>query len=135
MNTTAHTRHILLVEDHSDTGSVFKKQLEQAGYRVVLVTDGAAALMELINGNFDLVVADIGLPDMDGWDLFEQARVLVPGIAGIATSGYGMNSDVQRSEACGFFKQLVKPFPMSVMLHAIEDVLTRPLSAVNATLP
>lgn len=77
------------------------------------------------NGNMDLIVCDIGLPDGDGWQLMEIVRAR-HGVAGIAMSGFGSPSDLRRSTAAGFAIHLVKPFDPDELYTAIGNLMPLP---------
>lgn len=64
--------HILLVEDHDFIRGLFEKELEQAGYRVTVTTDGAEGLKEVQLDGFDLVVSNYRMPRMNGIELLEH---------------------------------------------------------------
>lgn len=62
---------------------------------------------ELVMENeYDLVVSDIGLPDGDGWQLLQELKQRRPSLRGIAMSGFGMSTDIQRSRDAGFSAHL-----------------------------
>lgn len=68
------TRRVLLVEDQPDLNRSLKTRLERAGTQVVSVHDGAAALQAFLHGSPDILVLDLGLPDVDGWDVLLRLR-------------------------------------------------------------
>jgi CheY-like chemotaxis protein len=67
----------------------------------------------------DVAVLDIGLPDMDGYELASHLAVLCPDCRLIALSGYGQEKDRERSRSAGFADHLVKPVDIAVLLEAI----------------
>ncbi len=76
------------------------------------------------NGQFDLVVSDIGLPDGSGLVFMAQLRDRYPSLRGIALSGYGMEDDIRRSQQAGFLLHLTKPINFSSLTKGIEQVLS-----------
>lgn len=66
--------HILLVEDHKQTARLVKHQLEKEGYLVTSVFNGEQALEEAHHKQFELIVLDVGLPDVSGFDVLRQLR-------------------------------------------------------------
>jgi PAS domain S-box-containing protein len=106
---------ILLVEDHIDTGRVMTRLLKAEGHDVIHVDTVAAALERARTHTFDLFVTDLGLPDGSGYDILAQLRPL----PGIALSGFGMESDLQRSRDAGFCAHLVKPINFPTLLQEI----------------
>ncbi len=99
---------ILVVEDHEDTRSTLQRLLERVGHRVSLAASAKQALSMAGDTEFDLVISDLGLPDMTGAQLMSELRDR-HGLRGIAVSGYGMEADVARSREAGFVHHLTKP--------------------------
>lgn len=66
---------ILLIEDEPKTGSYLQKGLSEAGFTVDLVRDGIDGLHLALTENPDMVVLDVMLPSMDGWQVLKQIRV------------------------------------------------------------
>jgi PAS domain S-box-containing protein len=99
---------ILLVEDHEDTRIVFQAILSQKGHTVESVATGEAALALAATRTFDLVISDLGLPDLSGTDLMTILRERYS-LRGIALSGYGMEEDIRKSKSAGFDHHLTKP--------------------------
>jgi CheY-like chemotaxis protein len=99
---------ILLVEDHKDTRLSIQRLLEIAGHKVLPAACSTQALQIAAANEIDLVVSDLGLPDLTGHELMAQLRTLY-GLHGIALSGYGMEEDVERSRVAGFLHHLTKP--------------------------
>lgn len=115
---------ILLVEDHLDTLRILTRLLDSHGGIVTAVQTMAAAESAARKvyeeaGKFDLVISDLGLPDGDGRDLMKKLHNLY-GMPGIALSGYGMEEDVEKSQAAGFREHLIKPVRLVDLLQAIE---------------
>ena len=116
------SRHrILVVDDTRAAGYVLGKLLETMGQQMHTVTDAAAALDRVRRERPDLVISDIGMPNMDGYELARRLRN-EPGMEGVllvALTGYGQDSDKQRAKEAGFDYHLVKP----VSLEALQDLL------------
>ncbi len=117
-------KRILLVEDHGPTRSALVVILNRRGYHVTGVGSGEEAIAEAALHPFDLILSDIGLPDMDGYAMMRQLKER-HGLSGIALTGYGMESDVAQSVEAGFVAHLTKP------VHV--DALDRTLRTVFAT--
>lgn len=100
---------IFLVEDHPDTLACVSRHLRNAGHEVETAQTFADALRDLPMQPRDLLLADLGLPDGDGWSLLDCLGDERPRFA-IAMSGYGSPADRARSLAAGFQEHLVKPF-------------------------
>src|SRR5580704_2148568 len=111
---------ILIVENHEATASFMSLFLKRAGHEVIVVPNAQAALGHDDLASFDVILSDIGLPDVNGWDLMKKLRPKTDAFA-IAMSGFGGEADVQRSLAAGYQHHLVKPFVPA----ALEDVLRK----------
>lgn len=115
------TRSILVVDDMRDAGYVLGKLLEGLGQQVQIVQDAGTALERARCERPDIVISDIGMPNMDGYELARRIRH-EPGLEGIvlvALTGYGQESDRQQVEEAGFDHHLVKP----ASLDALHDLL------------
>jgi signal transduction histidine kinase len=101
---------ILVVEDNADMREVLRKTLVGDGHRVEVADEGAAGLDLARSVRPDAVLVDIGLPDLDGYEVGRQIRaILGPSVGLIALTGYGQAQDRQRSQEAGFDAHLVKP--------------------------
>jgi DNA-binding response OmpR family regulator len=109
---------ILIVENHEVTAKFISLFLERSGHQVTIIPDGQTALSRDDLAKIDVILSDIGLPDMNGWDLMKQLRPRTRAYA-IAMSGFGDEADVQRSLESGYQYHLVKPFVPA----ALEEVL------------
>jgi PAS domain S-box-containing protein len=118
----AASRHILLVEDHADTRQCMQRLLEFRGHTVRSAEDAQSAI-ELSEGEeFDLLIADLGLPDRSGLELLGELRQRAPALPAIALSGFGLPNDVVNSKEAGFIAHFVKPVDLQ-KLHAAIDAL------------
>ncbi len=66
---------MLIVEDELKTGTYLKQGLLEAGYDVTLVNDGRQGLEHILRQHYDLIILDVMLPSMDGWDILQQMRM------------------------------------------------------------
>lgn len=122
---------ILLVEDNADTRTLIADSLTVAGYGVQTAGSGEAALEEMRESRPDILLVDIGLPGMDGYDLLRRAREL-PGmeeVTAFAVTGFGSEEDVRRSREAGFAGHFVKPVNVRVLDQRIREWLGRPSEA------
>lgn len=118
---------ILVVDDNVDAAQSMSMLLEMSGHEVTCAYDGAGALKTAFDFRPDVVVLDIGLPGMDGFEVARQMRA-DPRTAGctlIALTGYGRSEDRERSAMSGFDHHLVKPVDPNA-LEALLDALPRP---------
>lgn len=116
---------MLLIEDNPDTRMLMAESLEILGYAVVSAESGEAALEALTREPVDVVLADIGLPGMDGYEFLRQAQRM-PCMAGrpaFALTGYGQEKDVQRAREVGYAGHFVKPVDLDCLDQQIRKVL------------
>lgn len=119
--TSRRRLRILLVEDHGDTARIMKRLLMAEGHEVQAAGDVATALGLVGNeGQFDLLISDLGLPDGSGLDLMRAVRGRGLPLPGIALSGYGQEEDVRRSKDAGFTLHLTKPVEFQRLQEAAE---------------
>ena len=115
--------HILIIEDNRDSAESMRLLLDLLGHEVRVAHSGPGGLAAAKEWRPDVVLCDIGLPSMDGYETARQLRKL-PGmdkILLVAISGYGQETDVQRSKEAGIDDHFLKPIELS----KLEDVLAR----------
>jgi PAS domain S-box-containing protein len=102
---------VLLVEDNRDTALSLKMLLEMFGHEVATAYSGRAGVEAALRFHPDTVLCDLGLPEMDGYEVARALRAdpATAGVRLIAVSGYGQEEDRQRSREAGFDDHLVKP--------------------------
>lgn len=111
----------LLVEDHLATRISLARILERRGLEVETAGSLAEARTALRDGNFDLLISDIGLPDGSGHELMSELRERSQ-MRGIALSGYGMDTDIAQSREHGFSAHLTKPIDIRALDNAIAHL-------------
>jgi CheY-like chemotaxis protein len=116
-------RRVLVVEDDEDSALLLAETLGDHGYAVEVAHDGASAVEKAIEFNPEVAVLDVGLPDMDGYQLAQKLRQLqlAGGLRLIALTGYGGDEERKRSREAGFDVHLVKPIMPDVLAKAIES--------------
>lgn len=117
-------KHILLVEDDDLVRMLIQEVLEELGYRVQAEADAFAALEHLReNEHFDLLMSDVGLPDMDGRALVAAARQLRPTLPVLFASGYDereLLDEVRARDTQTRTESIVKPFDLPRLAILIE---------------
>jgi PAS domain S-box-containing protein len=111
----SHTRapgarkRLLVVDDNVDAAETIARLLRLAGYEAECVYDGPSALEAVERNRPDIVVLDIGLPGMDGYEVARRLRARFRRLPLIAVTGYGQDSDRKRSAQAGFDHHFTKP--------------------------
>jgi CheY-like chemotaxis protein len=118
---------ILVVDDETDSRNFTSFVIEQAGAQVVAVPCAIAALEAIQQMPFDLLISDIGMPDMDGYRLMRQIRQLPAAQSGqilaIALTAYAGDLDRQKVLEAGFQHHLSKPIEPDQLVEAIVHQL------------
>lgn len=114
---------ILIVDDNADSSFTLGMLLELKGYEVHTRNSGKSALESLSEVNPDIILLDIGMPEMDGYETCRLIRQhpLGSSLCVIALSGYGQGSDKQRSIDAGFNQHLTKPVDLEVLIETISN--------------
>jgi signal transduction histidine kinase/ActR/RegA family two-component response regulator len=122
---TERPLRVLVVDDNADTARGLSRLLRLAGHEASTAADGPSALGTARAGSYEVVLIDIGLPGMNGYELAAQLRregfesTLL-----IAISGYGQEQDIERSRASGIDHHMVKPVDIDALIALIAR--TRP---------
>ncbi|HEY5951403.1 MAG TPA: ATP-binding protein [Kofleriaceae bacterium] len=117
----AHHGRILIVDDNADIADVLRDYLSWKGFEVYVASDGASALEAAREVIPEVVLLDIGLPKVDGYEVARRLR-LDPRFANtrlIALTGYGQRSDRERASQSGFDEHLVKPPDFNELLRML----------------
>jgi CheY-like chemotaxis protein len=125
MNTqNAQTRTVLVVDDNVDSAESLAMLLRMSDCEVDVVYDGPSAIEAVKKNHPHLVLLDIGMPGMDGFEVAREIRKdkSLDDILLIALTGWGEDEDKKRSLNAGFDLHLVKP----VEFDAIESILKHP---------
>lgn len=116
--------NLLLVEDNVDLREVLTQALDLIGYTVTSCATGEEALAFLATHVPDCIIADIGLPGIDGYSLLRHVRSTpeLAKVPAIAASAYGQPSDVLRARHAGFDAHVVKPYDVDELSDRIEEL-------------
>jgi PAS domain S-box-containing protein len=111
------SRSILIVEDNDDARESLRLLLESLGHRVIEAGDGERGLALALHHQPEVVLIDLGLPELDGYEVARALRASAIGktAALIAVTGYGQVDDRRRSKEAGFDAHLVKPVSQGVL--------------------
>ena len=121
MNEITHSPRILLAEDEEAMRTYLSRALEKAGYEVVAVDRGTAALPYLENERFDLLLSDIVMPEMDGIELAQRCNEISPRTKVMFITGFAavtLKASREQPQA----KVLSKPFHLRDLVLEVERV-------------
>lgn len=115
---------VLVVDDNIDAAQTLCLLLESYGYTALPRYTATEALIAIQQTQPDAIILDIGLPDIDGYELARRVQLLPEAAAAmmIALTGYGQNSDRDQSKAAGFSHHLVKPVNTQELLSVLAKV-------------
>jgi CheY-like chemotaxis protein len=127
---SAQTSRVLVVEDNMDAADMFVMTLQMFGHEVQAAYSGQTALNMALEYQPDFVMLDIGLPDMDGYEVARRLRQLpeTKDVRLIAMTGFGQDSDRQRSQEAGFDLHLVKPVAPEKLQELLATLAKQPRS-------
>jgi signal transduction histidine kinase/CheY-like chemotaxis protein len=115
-----HTsQRVLIVDDNRDAADSLAMLLRLEGRETLSAYSGEEALRALRPFNPQLVLLDIGLPGLDGYEVARRLKAIAPALHVIALSGYAQLEDRQRSAAAGFDAHLVKPVDLEALKRAL----------------
>ena len=121
---------ILVVDDEADIVRIVTRIMEGRGHEVRTAADGAAALEQVARERPDVVILDLNLPRMDGYEVCRRLKGDVntrdiPVL--MMTAAYVSVEDAKRGEDVGADEYIIKPFLREVLVHNVERLL-RPIS-------
>jgi CheY-like chemotaxis protein len=119
---------ILLVEDNEMNRDMLSRRLMRRGYEVVVAEDGAAGVEIVRSEAPDLVLMDMSLPVMDGWEATRQIKAdeRTRSIPVIALTAHAMAGDEERALAAGCDAYETKPVELNRLLTKMESLLAKP---------
>jgi signal transduction histidine kinase/ActR/RegA family two-component response regulator len=118
---------VLVVDDNADAAQMLATLLEAHGHVVSVEYDGTGGLARALRERPEVMLLDIGLPDMDGHELARRLRAS-PDTANamlVALTGYGQSEDRERARQAGFDRHLVKPADLSELLRILAELRGR----------
>lgn len=115
--------HILVMEDDLSVAKGLEMVLNEEGYAVDLAATGELAMKAFREKRFDLLVADLRLPDIDGMEIIRQVKAKDPRIEVIVITGYGTSSQAVEAMKMGVHDFLPKPFTEDQIKTAVDEAL------------
>jgi PAS domain S-box-containing protein len=118
---------ILVVDDSSDTVEMLRTLLEMDGAMVTTAGSGSEALEIIEREIFDVILSDISMPGMDGFELLSRLRKLPNGreVPVLALTGFGRVEDVERAQSEGFFAHITKPVDVGEIVSMLQKIPTK----------
>ncbi len=119
-------KHILVVDDSEDMRDLLQRLLVRADYRVILAEDGQTSLTQAKLYHPDLVLMDLSLPDMDGWEAVRHLRKMreFRTTPIIAVTAHVSSREEERAMIAGCTAHIGKPFDTKMLLQEVARLLT-----------
>ncbi len=134
---TPNSLKILVVDDNDASAKTMGWTLEILGHQIQLANDGPTALQEALSFIPDVVLLDIGLPGMNGYQVCEKMRhePALGHTVFIAQTGWGQQEHRDRSKEAGFAHHLVKPINIDVLKEVLAGIGSKNATSVEPNMP
>jgi len=126
--------HVLIVEDEERIAAFVDKGLRAGGFTTVIAPTGEQALQALLSESFDLVILDVGLPGIDGFEVLRELRSRDPAIQVVMLTARDAVDDTVRGLEIGADDYITKPFRFEELLARIRARLRGDRAATSTTL-
>jgi len=113
---------VLVVDDHFADRETLKTVLEEKGYRVATASDGTEAIDMVRSRHYDIIFLDVRLPDMTGFETFEQVKKIDPQATVIMMTGYAEEDLIKNAIEAGAYTCLRKPFDIDKVITLVNTV-------------
>ena len=120
---------ILLIDDNAENRDVLSRRLERRGFEVLLAVDGKVGVATALAEKPDLVLMDMNMPQVDGWEATRQIKAAMPALPIIAMTAHAMTGDRERAIAAGCTDYHTKPIDFPTLLTQMESLLAPPVPA------
>src|SRR5438046_10321301 len=116
---------LLIADDDPGLRQSLERTLTREGYRVILASDGNAALERLQAGGIDLVLTDLKMPGLTGIEVLRAAKAIAPDVDVILLTAFGTVEEAVKAMKEGAYDFLTKPFQRAQVLRLIRQALER----------
>jgi CheY-like chemotaxis protein len=122
-----HRSRVLVIDDTPSVLEVVRYLLESFGYECETAADGPSGLARFAEGDWDLVLTDLEMPEMDGWQVIDAIRQRAPAMPIVVITAFSDPSVMRRASEWGV-PVIAKPFPMATLKAVVGEALSRRLS-------
>ena len=116
------SQNILVVDDEPSFRNIMKRVLAGDGHNVTLAEDGFEALRQLKNKSFDIVLTDINMPNMDGWEFLKNVDILYPELTTAVITGLSSSERIPPDPSLSPKKIMRKPLSVKNIRTLIKDL-------------
>jgi len=117
------SQNILVVDDEPSFRNIMKRVLVKDGHNVTLAKDGFEGLRLLKNKSFDIVLTDIDMPNMDGWEFLRNIKKLYPELPAAVITGLSSQETISPEDTSFARKILQKPISIVEIRKLLEEIL------------
>jgi signal transduction histidine kinase/CheY-like chemotaxis protein len=116
--------NFLIVDDSEDTIAMLQELLKLSGANVMTANNGAEALRIARENKFDVILSDISMPEMDGFEFLNRLRKIDgrQDVPVVAITGFGRSDDIERARAAGFYSHLTKPVNLQALANLLQQL-------------
>jgi len=115
--------NILLVDDDPEVSEVLELMLSQMGHRVTVAAQGAVAIALFEHSDYDLVITDLGMPDISGWEVAKAVKQKKPETPVVLITGWGVQLDSKEMSKSGVDGVIAKPFSKQALLDQLSRLM------------
>jgi signal transduction histidine kinase/ActR/RegA family two-component response regulator len=120
---SAQAANVLVVDDEEQFRDVVLEILQSAGHAVETAADGRQALQMMAESDYDIVITDLGMSGLSGWELADRIHQDHPNARIIMATGWGANLDQETLRAHNIRSLICKPFKIDEILKAVDDAM------------
>ena len=113
----------LIIDDDNGILQAYRRVLTAAGFQVSMAEDGLDALMAVQEGNYDVVVVDLMMPQFDGVETINIVRASNANVAIVVTTGSTSSEDIERAWRAGADRVLLKPVENADLVKAVQEAV------------
>ena len=113
-------KKILIIEDNQDSREIFKTILERSGFSVDEASDGEQALEMIKDGIYSVILVDLSLPKVSGWDIIKESKRANPSVPIIAVTAHAMSGDRENVLKAGCDDYISKPLKPSDLVEKVK---------------
>ena len=116
---------VLVVEDEEDTRTLLEYVLHSAGASVTTASSATAALQAMPDTHPDVIISDIGLPEVDGYSFMRKVREMKTTTPAVALTAYARREDIELATSAGYDLHIAKPIEPARLILAVDQLVRR----------
>ncbi len=116
---------VLLVDDEAGFAEVLQKRLGKRGMEISIATSGTEAIQTLRAYDFDVAILDLKMEDMDGIEILQIFKKMVPDMSVVMLTGHGSEKAAREGLAYGAFDYLLKPCELEDLIDTVHQAINR----------